>query len=225
MLRSIGKEERVSMIGEANHGAESHAGTVRRVVLLHGLWMPRLSMHWLAARLREAGFEPETFGYASVATGPDPAIPRLVQRLREAPTHVVAHSLGGLVTLTALEQYPDLPVVRVVCLGSPLCGSTAAQGLPGRVWSAASAPLLRRGCAPWSGRAEVGLIAGNVPMGLGRYVGQFREDNDGTVTVAETRLSGLADHAVLPASHSGLLFSAQVARQTVEFLHRGRFAG
>ena len=210
------------MTSVANAGAVNPS-EVRRVLLLHGLWMPRLSMHWLAARLREAGFEPEAFGYASVAGGPDTAIPRLVERLRGEPVHVVAHSLGGLVTLTALERHPELPVRRVVCLGSPLCGSAAANGLPGRVWSAASAPLLRRGCAAWAGRPEVGMIAGNVPMGLGRYVGRFQEDNDGTVTVAETRLPGLADHTVLAASHSGLLFSADVARQAVAFLQRGRF--
>ena len=42
----------------------------------------RLSMHWLAARLRAAGFAPEIFGYHSVVGGPDAAVPRLVERLR-----------------------------------------------------------------------------------------------------------------------------------------------
>jgi hypothetical protein len=52
---------------------------------------------------------------------------------------------------------------------------------------------------------------------------QFTEEHDGTVAVAETQLDGLADHVVVPASHSGLLFSEEVARQAAAFLREGRF--
>lgn len=198
-----------------------------RVILLHGLWMNRLSMQAMAARLRRAGFRPEIFGYATVLGGPDAAIPRLVQRLREDPGHLLAHSLGGLVALSALQRHPELPVPRVVCLGSPLCGSAAAGGMAGRIWTAASlgrsADLLRRGCEPWTGPAQVGMIAGRSPYGLGRFVGHIEDENDGTVRVAETRLPGLADHKVIQTSHSGLLFSAEVARLAVAFLRHGRF--
>jgi pimeloyl-ACP methyl ester carboxylesterase len=198
-----------------------------RVILLHGLWMPRLSMFRLASRLRLAGFAPEVFGYATIAGGPDAAIPRLAEYLEAGPAHVVAHSLGGLVTLSALQRYPGLPVERVVCLGSPLCGSAAAKGLAGHAWSAASlgrsAPLLHSGCSPWDGAAQVGMIAGRTPLGLGRYFGRITGENDGTVAVDETRLPGLADHTVIASSHTGLLYSAQVARLTAGFLRDGRF--
>lgn len=201
--------------------------TTSRVVLLHGLWMPRASMHRLASRLRNAGFAPELFGYPTVAGGPRVALPRLVEQLRRGPTHVVAHSLGGLVTLGALEQEPELPVARVVCLGSPLCGSAAAGGLSRRRWAApalgASAELLRSGCRPWSGPAQVGMVAGRTPLGLGQFFGGIRGDSDGTVAVAETRLPGLADHVVVASSHSGLLLSAAAARQAIHFLRSGRF--
>ncbi|HSM10205.1 MAG TPA: alpha/beta hydrolase, partial [Lysobacter sp.] len=182
---------------------------VRRVVLVHGLWMPGLSMRWLSGQLTMAGFEPEQFTYPTVAGGPEAALPRLAETLRRAPAHVLAHSLGGLVTLSALQREPDLPVARVVCLGSPLCGSAAATGLAKRSLTAAalgrSADLLRKGCQAWRGRAEVGVSAGRVPLGLGQFFGGIRGDSDGTVAVAETRLSGLTDHVVVAASHSGLL--------------------
>lgn len=200
-----------------------------RVVLIHGLWMPRLSMQWLARRLREAGFAPELFGYATIAGGPEAAVPRLAQRLRERPAYVLAHSLGGLVTLDTLERHPDLPVERVVCLGSPLCGSAAATRLAGQAWSAPylgrSAPLLRSGCRHWSGPAAVGVVAGSTPLGLGRYFGRFPGANDGTVAVDETRLAGLADHAVIATSHTGLLLSPDAARLAVAFFRHGRFQG
>jgi pimeloyl-ACP methyl ester carboxylesterase len=201
----------------------------RRVVLLHGLWMPRASMRWHAARLREAGFQPKIFSYATVSGGPEAAVPSLVRLLNDGDTHILAHSLGGLVAVRALELHPQLPVRRVVCLGSPLCGSAAAASLMRWPLTAStlgrSAELLRHGCRPWSGPAEVGVIAGRMPVGLGQLFGRFRGDNDGTVAVAETRLPGLADHAVIATSHSGFLFSAEAARLAAHFFDHGRFQG
>lgn len=200
--------------------------TTSRVVLLHGIWMPGVSMRWMAGRLRQAGFEPEIFAYASVLGGPDGAIERLTERLRE-PTHVLAHSLGGLITLSALQRSPDLPVSRVVCLGSPLRGSAAAGGMARHLWSAAplgrSADLLRNGCPPWAGQAQVGMVAGRTPVGLGQYFGRFSGENDGSVAVEETRLPGLSDHVVVASSHSGLLFSAEALRLAIGFFRQGRF--
>ena len=57
------------------------------------------------------------------------------------------------------------------------------------------------------------MIAGTRPRGLGGLVARFDEPHDGTVAVRETRAPGLADHLLLPASHTGLMFSADaVAR-------------
>jgi len=185
----------------------------RRVVLLHGLWMP--------------GLAPEVFSYASVADGPDNAVPRLVELLRREDADIVAHSLGGLIALQALCDAPELLVRRVVCLGSPLRGSGAAAGLMrfplSTLMLGRSAGLLRQGFACWQGRAEVGVIAGHVPHGLGALFGHFDADHDGTVAVAETRLEGVTDHVVIAASHSGLLFSAEAAAQAAAFLRDGRF--
>src|SRR3546814_12812478 len=87
------------------------------------------TMQWVVARLRAAGFAAETFGYHSIVGGPDEAVPRLAEQLRGGgETDIVAHSLGGLVALQALAAEPGLPVRRVVCLGVPLCGSSAEIG-------------------------------------------------------------------------------------------------
>ncbi len=200
----------------------------KRVVILHGLWMTGLTTQWFAARLRAAGFQPEIFGYHSIVGGPGAAVPRLAKRLREGgQAHVVAHSLGGLIALEALAAEPELPVSRMVCLGVPLCGSGAAAGLArwpaASLWLGRSADLLRRGCVTWPATVEVGMIAGALPRGLGVFVARFDDANDGTVSVAETRTLALADHVVIDASHSGLLFSAEAAAQAVNFLDEGRF--
>ena len=199
----------------------------RRVILLHGLWMPGVSMHWFAARLSAAGYTPEIFSYHSVTDAPDTAVARLVERLQESGAHIVAHSLGGLIALQALCQSPQTPVRRVVCLGSPLRGSGAASGMLRWAGAAAmfghSATLLQQGVQCWEGQAKVGVIAGRVPHGLGALFAGFAGEHDGTVAIDETRLPGLTDHVVVDASHSGLLFSAEAARQAVAFLNDGRF--
>jgi pimeloyl-ACP methyl ester carboxylesterase len=200
----------------------------RRVILLHGLWMPGAAMHWLAAHLKAEGFEPETFSYHSVADGPDTAVPRLVELLDAGEgADIVAHSLGGLIALQALCESPGLPVARVVCLGSPLTGSGAVTGMlrwaPAAALLGRSAALLRTGISCWEGKAQVGVIAGRVPHGLGALFAGFDGEHDGTVAIAETQLPGLADHVVVDASHSGLLFSAEAAAQATAFLRDGHF--
>lgn len=199
----------------------------RRVLLLHGLWMRPLSMALLARRLAAAGFAPEAVGYSTVREPGEDAARRLVERLQDGPAHVVAHSLGGVVTLATLERFPDLPVPRVVCLGSPLCGSAAAGTLARLPVLGAtlgrSRDLLREGCRPWRGRAQVGVIAGDLAFGLGALLGRPDGASDGTVGVGETRLPGIADHVVVRASHTGLVLSPAVADLAAGFLRDGRF--
>ncbi len=204
------------------------AATGRRVVLLHGLWMPGAAMHWLSVQLRAQGFDPRIFSYHSVADGPGQASSRLADLLlAEGEADIVAHSLGGLIALQTLRAQPRLPVARVVCLGSPLAGSGAAAGMarwaPGVGLLGRSAHLLHEGVGPWDGRAQVGSLAGRVPHGLGALFAGFAGEHDGTVAVEETRIEGLADHVVIDASHTGLLFSAAAAEQAVAFLRDGRF--
>lgn len=201
----------------------------RRLLLVHGLHNARWWLRSLAARLRREGFEPEPFGYASVFGGPERAIPALIERLRAAPVHgVIGHSLGGLVALEALRQASDVPVSRVVCLGSPLRGSLTARNVAARAWTrpllGRSATLLQAGVARWDGPAALGVVAGDVAQGMGRLFTRFDAASDGTVALEETRLPGLADHCIVHCSHTGLVFSAEAAAQAAHFLRKGRFA-
>jgi len=201
-----------------------------RVLLIHGIWNLNAWLLPLARRLRAAGFEAEIFGYSSVFGATDTTISRLAVRVRRSTgeTCLLGHSLGGLIALETLRRHPDLAVPRVVCLGSPVQGSRTAQSLIERgvgPWTLGrSAGLLQTGCPPWQGRAQVGMVAGNLPRGLGRLLARLDGPSDGTVTIAETRLPGLTDHCIVNASHSGLVLSADAVRQSVHFLQHGRFA-
>ena len=199
------------------------------VLLVHGLWMRGIAMRWLATRLRSQGFAPTTFGYYSLLQDTDAVVARLAGVLAAHPgIHVVAHSLGGLLTLRAVERLGDAAIGRIVCLGSPLAGSRAAATIAARFPAGAqlvghNRALLESGVDHVPRGIEVGAIAGCVPHGLGGFVAHFDGEHDGTVAVAETRLPGLADHAVVRASHSGLLFSDAAVRQAAAFLREGRF--
>jgi hypothetical protein len=67
------------------------------------------------------------------------------------------------------------------------------------------------------------MIAGSRPLGLGRLFGRFEGPHDGTVAVAETRLPGLAAHALIRSSHSGLIVSPEAAELAARFLATGGF--
>ena len=202
--------------------------TTDRVLLVHGIWNAKSWLAPLAWRLWRAGFTPRTFGYPSIVGGPEPAIEALIERLRgEPPQYVVGHSLGGLVALEALRRAPDLPVPRMVCLGSPLRGSGTARtlaGYPRLAWALGrSGALLQAGCAPWEGPTRIGMVAGDVERGIGRLLTALEGPSDGTVALEETRLPGLAAHCQVHSSHTGLVFSAEAARQVAAFLRTGAF--
>ena len=199
------------------------------VVLLHGLLMRRPALLPMAWRLRRRGFAPRLFGYSTLLADPEIAIEALARQLRAlapGPVHLLAHSLGGLIALEALRRHPEVPVGRVFCLGSPIVGSAAALGLQSRGWPLVpgrSGALLSAGVATLPAGVPVGMIAGSRPLGLGQFFGRFEGPSDGTVAVAETRLPGLAAHAVIPASHSGLIASRVAAGLAASFFATGAF--
>jgi pimeloyl-ACP methyl ester carboxylesterase len=204
-------------------------------MLLHGLWMGRPALWPLAQHLRAAGFQPQLHGYPTILG--DPARER--RRLRERwcalgpEAHLVGHSLGGHLAIATLAEAvadpdggPPLPPGRIVCLASPLAGSSVARRLGRGRWGGLlmgrAGPQLSETVAIPQNR-EVASIAGDHAIGLGRLFGQFDGPNDGTVSVAETRIPGLAAHATVASSHSGIMFNRQAAELTLQFLLRGAF--
>jgi pimeloyl-ACP methyl ester carboxylesterase len=204
------------------------------VILVHGLWMSGFELGVLKARLESGGrFRAVAFSYPSLHGAMSDHVRGLIDfaRAQDADRlHFVGHSLGGLVILRALEITDDLPPGRAVLLGSPCQGSRAAQGvariLPfgkALLGAAVNAECIDYAPREWSGRRDVGVIAGSMGMGLGRLFAHLDADHDGTVLVEETRLPGAKDHVVLGVSHTGMLFSADVAEQAAEFLQTGAF--
>ena len=193
------------------------------VILIHGLWMPALVMALLARRLRRAGWATFRYAYSSrhaTLRVNAAALAAFVRGIDAPRVHFVAHSLGGLLLMQLLQDTPDLPPGRVVLLGTPYHGSHVAR----RWLCGLSLDGALLGDGPrWTGGRELGIIAGSVPIGAGWIVSGLAKPNDGTVAVAETVVAERTDAITLPVTHSGLVFSAAVARQVVHFLNTGRF--
>jgi len=213
------------------------------VVYVHGLWLNGWEAAWLRHSLaRDLGCETRAFPYPSVTANAAANAQALARFLAETPAdtlHLVGHSLGGLVILelfaslvSAQGLFEDgvrLPPGRIVLLGSPVRGSSAARRLAQLPFGSnilgltAADVLLTPRERAWNGARDLGIIAGDMPIGLGRLLGHNEAANDGTVLVEETRLAGATAHLSLPVTHSGMVFSAAVARQTAAFLRDGRF--
>ena len=203
------------------------------VVLVHGLWVHGAVMLLLERRIARAGYRTFVYSYPTLRLTLTENAERLARYCRDiaAPrVHFLGHSLGGLIVLRALELDARIPHGRVVLAGVPFTGSYAARSLcrlPG------GRAALGRSMAEWlaadpvepgSGR-EIGIVAGSLPLGLGRMVApDLPRPSDGAVSVAETEVPGMRDRVVLPVSHSGMLVSSAVARQSCAFLRHGAFA-
>ncbi len=201
-----------------------------RIVLVHGLWMNGLTMLPLAWRLERCGFEVTRYGYQSVRLGLRENARRLAAICEKsgAPLNLVGHSLGGLLIMTMLRDHPQIKVRRVVLLGSPYANSAAAQGM---ARFATSRGLLGRTIQDWLRQprppipdgVELGVIAGDVSVGLGRLFTRLPRPNDGVVILDETHVPGAADSIVLHTSHTAMLVSPAVARAACAFLKNGSF--
>jgi pimeloyl-ACP methyl ester carboxylesterase len=215
------------------------------VVYVHGLWLNGYESLLLRQRLsRHLGATTRTFSYPSVSANINDnamALGRYLKSVHADTVHLVGHSLGGLVILKLFElgftanglltSVMALPAGRVVLMGSPVQGCLSAQRvarLPlglGRAMLGATAGevLLDTHERRWDGMRELGVIAGDLPIGLGRLTGKMTRPNDGTVLVDETSLPGATAQLRLRVSHTALPFSAAVARHIADFLQHGQF--
>jgi len=213
------------------------------VVYVHGLWLNGWESLLLRKRLsRDLSGSALAFRYSSVGAGLMEnvlALRAFLGGVRADTLHLVGHSLGGLIILElfqsaatrvgGVERELSFPPGRIVLLGSPVRGSRAARKLSrialGRriLGLTAHEALLAERDREWHGGREVGIIAGTLPLGFGRLLGSFDAPSDGTVLLAETYLAGATQHISLHTTHSGMVYSAEVARRTARFLRDGVF--
>lgn len=209
------------------------------VVFLHGLGRTKRSLAGLRRHVAGAGYETWARTYPSRKGGIEALADRLARditgALGETPVVGITHSLGGILARHIGDR---VNWDGLLMLAPPNAGSRVAAALqnhPLYCWlMGPSLPELAdpdgwppppRPFAVIAGTQ--GPTLGNLPSWLIRSRGLIPpgEPSDGTVTVAETRLPGMADFAEVPASHTWLMNHPLTWELALEFLERRRFGG
>ncbi|WP_010582593.1 lipase family alpha/beta hydrolase [Schlesneria paludicola] len=209
-------------------------GSGAAVVMIHGLLQSSKCMNSMGVTLRDAGYTTVNFDYPSTQISITDAaqfLDRSVQSLEGFDEiNFVVHSMGGLVVRAYAMEFKDPRIKRMVMLGTPNRGAELAD-ITQQYWifRAAAGPgarqlgtrpdgLIPRLPAP---DFEFAVIAGSRGTASG-WNPLIPGDDDGTVTVASTKLNGAADFGTVRAIHSRLLRNEDAISQTVSFLKEGR---
>lgn len=210
----------------------AHSGSA--VIMIHGLLQSSKCMTQMGSTLRDAGYSTIGFCYPSTQVSiPEAAayLDRMVQSLEGFDEiHFVVHSMGGLVVRAYTMDYDDPRIKRMVMLGTPNRGAELAD-ISQKYWlvRTAGGPGARQLVTSQDGlipklpvpKFEFAVIAGcrGTATGWNPFI---PGDDDGTVTVASTKLAGAADFSTVNAVHSRLLWNQEALDQTVSFLKAGR---
>ena len=203
----------------------SHGQTKDVVVLIHGFAGHRLIMWPLARRLRRAGFRPINWGYRSLRgsiAGHASRFLELLTQLEDDPSvvrfHIVAHSMGGIVTREALRETRPSKLGRIVMLGPPNHGSFAANYYA--FFLGWLIPTLRE--IKETPNSFVNLLPEN--LGAKCEVGILAPRRDLVVRRESTYLQDMKEHVVVPGMHTSMLWHSETARRVVSFLKTGSFS-
>lgn len=206
------------------------------VILLHGLARNASSMHKLEKALIDHGYEVVNVDYPStkhdIESLAEWSIGNAIKAVqRQNKIHFVTHSMGGILVRQFLRQHAMQNLGRVVMLGPPNSGSEVVdilQNLPGFKTVNGPAGLqlsaTKEGLPNQLGAAnfEVGIIAGSRSINLVLST-MLPEPNDGKVSVESSKLEGMADHVVMPVTHTFMMRNTAVIQQVIAFLQTGAF--
>jgi hypothetical protein len=208
------------------------------VVLLHGIGMQGFVMERIATALTAQGYRVVNVSYPSREMPFEKlAGEYLPTRLKEhdvarAPRlHFVTHSMGSLIVRKFIQDARPVNLGRVVMIGPPNHGSTAADEAKqytllsefigenlARLGTGENSIVSTLGPADF----DLGIIAGEVAINpvFGKVLAG---KNDGAVTIESAKLEGMRDFLVVPYSHTVMLWREEVVQQVIAFLRDGRF--
>ncbi len=206
----------------------------RLVLLVHGLGRARSSWGPMEDRLEADGYEVARITYPSTRRALEDHAAQLAGILDRAEgvaeVSFVTHSLGGLVVRALLAREGDawrerIALGRVVMLAPPSQGSAVADSMKDFLpfeWLAGPVGqelALRDGSLVPPPPCAFAIVAGGKGDDKG-WNPLLEGDDDGVVTVEETRLEGAAEFHVVKRMHTWLMRAPEVVEVVSEFLGR-----
>ena len=217
----------------------AHSQLNECVILLHGLTRTNRSMQKIESALKSSGYHVCNCNYPSrkksiellSETTIEQAIDHCIKNHQAERIHFVTHSMGGILVRFYLAQHEISHLGRVVMLAPPNAGSELVDRLsqsqifnlingPAGKQLGTDASSLPNSLGPVD--YEVGVIAGNQSFNL-YYSSLIPGENDGKVSIKNTRLEGMTDFIILPYTHTFMMNRPQVIEETLHFLQQGRF--
>jgi pimeloyl-ACP methyl ester carboxylesterase len=216
------------------HSLQPMRGEV--VLLLHGIVRTSWSMVRLERGMTERGHTVASLDYPGTWIGIPECAAYLQEVIASMPEverfHFATHSMGGLVVRSYLSTSDDTRHGRLVMLGTPNKGAelaTMLRSFPPFRWTLgpagqqlAHAPGAFVHTLPAVPNIEFGILVGGSRSG-GGFNPLLEGDDDGTVSVASSRLAGATDFTKVKSMHA-LLPGQQDSIDAVDrFLRTGAF--